>query len=79
MNVKVYLSQKPGVMTDVVIMGAEAVVYEKANENTGKPDVIVVQKEVKKGDWSEYQVLAEFHACDVVGWANVDHLPTKDQ
>lgn len=77
MDVKVYVQQPSGDITDVTFEGVDAVVYEKANENTGKPDVLAVLDQAAPTDWSGYKVVGEFHADDVVGWADVSHLPAR--
>ena len=79
MDVKVYLMQKSGVITDVTFTSVDAVIYEKANHNNGQPDLLIVQDKVKGTDWSEYEHVAEFKLSDVVGWADVSHLPKEDK
>ena len=58
-------------------MTGEDVRYEKRNPHSGKPDVLTVLVNVNNGSWSEYKVVAEFHADDIVGWAEVSHLKEK--
>ena len=74
-DIAVYVSQPGGEITTVRFEGVDAARYEKANENTGKPDVLVIMKHVDNGAWQEYEVVGEFHLADVVGWADVSHLP----
>ena len=43
--------------------------YEKANENSGKPDVLVLMKNTgPEADWSSYDVVGEFHVGLILGW-----------
>ena len=76
MDIKVYLMQENGTITEVVLTDVSNVRYEKANKHNGKPDIVAIQNKTDSTDWVEYDVVAEFHLEDVVGWAEVKHLPT---
>ena len=73
MDIKVYIMQTSGVITFVEFTGVSDVRYEKANEHSGKPDVLTVLSKTED-TWEAYEVVAEFHRDDVVGWAKVEYL-----
>lgn len=45
--------------------------YEAAYVNR-KPTVLVVYRNTEPGTWAEPEVVAEFHAADIIGWSRVE-------
>ena len=72
-DVEVYVMQPNGTMTAVTFKDVSDVRYEKANDHSGKPDVLVILDETEGTSWLSYEVVGEFHRDRVVGWAEVTH------
>ena len=70
-DLEVYVMQPNGTMTAVRFADVSEVRYEKANEHSGKPDVLVILDETEGTSWLSYKVVGEFHRETIVGWAEV--------
>ena len=70
-DIEVYVMQPNGSVTGVTFKDESEVRYEKANEHTGKPDVLVILDETEGTSWLSYEVVGEFHRETIVGWAEV--------
>ena len=71
-TIRVYIMQRPGIVTTIDVEGVSEVRYDAANQHNGKPDMMVLDR--YRAATSQYRPVAEFILAEVAGWADLERV-----